>query len=64
MIFVTGDTLTATLAEWAAQSGCPVIEKPFLPSEVLRFVAGRASEATLRIEDTSSPEAVPKAAPE
>jgi two-component system NtrC family sensor kinase len=70
MIFVTGDTLTATLAEWAAQSGCPVIEKPFLPSEVLRFVAGRAAETILRIEDgdtseaTNSPGTVRRAAPE
>ncbi|MCB1918836.1 MAG: response regulator [Candidatus Competibacteraceae bacterium] len=39
VIFVTGDTLTPSLAEWAGQRGCPVIEKPFLPSEVHRFVA-------------------------
>ena len=34
VVFVTGDTLTAALAEFVAASGRPVIEKPFLPSEV------------------------------
>ncbi len=43
VIFVTGDTLTPSLSQWAGQRGCPVIEKPFLPSEVRRFVAERAS---------------------
>jgi CheY-like chemotaxis protein len=37
--FLTGDTLTTTLREVAAESGRPVIEKPFLPSDVLRVVA-------------------------
>jgi two-component system NtrC family sensor kinase len=44
VIFITGDTLTTSLAEWASQRGCPVIEKPFLPSEVRRLVAERAAE--------------------
>jgi two-component system NtrC family sensor kinase len=39
VVFVTGDTLTPKLREFAARSGCPVIEKPFLPSEVRRIVA-------------------------
>ncbi|MFO1323432.1 MAG: PAS domain S-box protein [Burkholderiales bacterium] len=39
VVFVTGDTLTAALAEFVASSGRPVIEKPFLPSEVRRVVA-------------------------
>ncbi len=39
VIFVTGDTLTSTLRDIAMESGCPVIEKPFLPSEVRRVVA-------------------------
>jgi two-component system NtrC family sensor kinase len=38
VVFVTGDTLTAKLRDFAARSGCPVIEKPFLPSEVRRIV--------------------------
>ncbi|MGB0128980.1 MAG: PAS domain S-box protein, partial [Rhodocyclaceae bacterium] len=37
--FVTGDTLTAGLREFAAECGRPVIEKPFLPGEVCRIVA-------------------------
>jgi PAS domain S-box-containing protein len=38
VVFVSGDTLTSTLREFAEQSGRPVIEKPFLPSEVRRVV--------------------------
>jgi two-component system NtrC family sensor kinase len=36
---VSGDTLASTLRVFAAESGCPVIEKPFLPSDVRRIVA-------------------------
>jgi CheY-like chemotaxis protein len=39
VIFVSGDTLTSTLREFAGESGSPVIEKPFLPSEVRRVVS-------------------------
>jgi PAS domain S-box-containing protein len=39
VIFVTGDTLASALREFVSQSGRPVIEKPFLPSEVRRVVA-------------------------
>jgi PAS domain S-box-containing protein len=39
VVFVTGDTLTANLREFARQTGRPVIEKPFLPSDVRRLVA-------------------------
>ncbi|MFM9885416.1 MAG: ATP-binding protein [Burkholderiales bacterium] len=39
VVFVTGDTLTSTLREFAAASGRPVIEKPFTPSDVRRIVA-------------------------
>jgi len=39
VVFVTGDTLTAALREFVDESGRPVIEKPFLPSEVRRVVA-------------------------
>ncbi len=42
VVFVTGDTLASTLREFAAESGRPVIEKPFLPSEVRRVVAEMA----------------------
>ena len=42
VVFVTGDTLTSTLREFAAQSGRPVIEKPFLPDDVRRVVAEMA----------------------
>ena len=38
VIFVSGDTLTSTLRVFAEESGRPVIEKPFLPSEVRRVV--------------------------
>ena len=39
VIFVTGDTLTSASRDFVAESGRPVIEKPFLPSEVRRVVA-------------------------
>lgn len=45
VVFVTGDTLTSTLHEFADECGCPVIEKPFLPSEVRRVVATIAAAA-------------------
>jgi two-component system NtrC family sensor kinase len=38
VVFVSGDTLTSTLRAFAQESGRPVIEKPFLPSEVRRVV--------------------------
>jgi len=39
VVFVTGDTLASSLREFAAENGRPVIEKPFLPSDVRRIVA-------------------------
>src|SRR6185369_13505285 len=39
VVFVTGDTLTSALRDFAAASGRPVIEKPFLPVDVRRVVA-------------------------
>jgi PAS domain S-box-containing protein len=42
VVFVSGDTLASTLREFAAESGRPVIEKPFLPSDVRRVVAEMA----------------------
>ncbi len=46
VVFVSGDTLTSTLRAFAEESGRPVIEKPFLPSEVRRVV----SEAVTGLE--------------
>jgi two-component system NtrC family sensor kinase len=37
VIFVTGDTLTSASRDFVAASGRPLIEKPFLPSEVRRW---------------------------
>jgi two-component system NtrC family sensor kinase len=45
VVFVTGDTLASTLCEFAAESGRPVIEKPFLPSDVRRIVAELTTNA-------------------
>jgi two-component system NtrC family sensor kinase len=44
VVFVTGDTLASSLREFVSQSSRPVIEKPFLPSEVRRIVAELASQ--------------------
>ena len=46
VVFVTGDTLASTLREFVSASGRPVIEKPFLPSEVRRIVAELAMNGT------------------
>jgi len=42
VVFVTGDTLASTLREFVTDSGRPVIEKPFMPSEVRRVIADLA----------------------
>jgi two-component system NtrC family sensor kinase len=39
VVFVTGDTLATGVRKFVSESGRPVIEKPFLPSEVRRIVA-------------------------
>lgn len=39
VVFITGDTLAPALRELAGENGRPVIEKPFLPSEVRRVIA-------------------------
>ncbi len=44
VVFVTGDTLASALREFVNESGRPVIEKPFLPSEVRRIVADLAMD--------------------
>jgi PAS domain S-box-containing protein len=49
VVFVSGDTLTSTLRVFAEESGRPVIEKPFLPSEVRRVVA----DAVANLESNS-----------
>jgi len=43
VVFVTGDMLTATLREFVAASGRPLMEKPFLPSDVRRVVVELAA---------------------
>jgi len=43
VVFVTGDTLASALREFVSESGRPVIEKPFLPSDVRRVVAELAA---------------------
>jgi two-component system NtrC family sensor kinase len=45
VVFVTGDTLASSLRDFVTQSGRPVLEKPFLPSEVRRVVADIAASA-------------------
>jgi two-component system NtrC family sensor kinase len=38
IVFITGDTLGIGASNFLAQSGCPLIEKPFVPSEVIQVV--------------------------
>jgi signal transduction histidine kinase len=44
VVFVTGDSLAATLHEFASEHGRPVIEKPFVPKDVRRVVAEIAAQ--------------------
>ena len=39
VVFVTGDSLASSLRDFATECGRPVIEKPFVPSDVRRVVA-------------------------
>jgi PAS domain S-box-containing protein len=39
ILFTTGDALGATAGRFLAESGRPVLEKPFAPSEILRLIA-------------------------
>ena len=48
MIFVTGDTLSAGLKSFLEESGCPTIEKPFAPEEVLSTLRARLACARAR----------------
>jgi two-component system NtrC family sensor kinase len=38
IVFITGDTLGMGASTFLAQTGCPLIEKPFVPSEVIQVV--------------------------
>ena len=51
VVFVTGDTLASALREFVSESGRPVIEKPFLPSEVRRIVAELATDGKVAPPD-------------
>jgi CheY-like chemotaxis protein len=51
VVFVTGDTLASALREFVSESGRPVIEKPFLPSEVRRVVAELATDGEVAPPD-------------
>ncbi len=43
-MFVTDDSLAATLHEFASEHGRPVIEKSFVPKDVRRVVAEIAGQ--------------------
>ena len=47
VVFVTGDTLASALREFVSESGRPVIEKPFLPSDVRRVIAELATDGAV-----------------
>jgi two-component system NtrC family sensor kinase len=50
VVFVTGDTLSASLNEFVSESGRPVIHKPFLPADVRRVI-----EEVVAAGESSSP---------
>ena len=39
MAFITGDTLSASVAPFLRETGLPWLEKPFTPEQVLALVA-------------------------
>lgn len=39
MTFITGDTLSASIAPFLEESGLPWLEKPFKPEQVLELIA-------------------------
>jgi two-component system NtrC family sensor kinase len=45
IIFVTGDTLGPSVGRFLARSGCPVVEKPFVPSDIHQAIAGLSRPA-------------------
>ncbi len=45
MLFVTGDTLSAGLRSFLAESGCEALDKPFAPAELLRRIRALAVTA-------------------
>ena len=45
--FVTGDTLSAGIESFLDTAGCPTIEKPFAPEEVLETVRARLACAQI-----------------
>jgi CheY-like chemotaxis protein len=45
LIFVTGDTLGVTANEFLQRTGRPLIEKPFVPDEVIQIVRHVLSQA-------------------
>ena len=51
VVFITGDMLASALREFVSASGRPVIEKPFLPSEVRRVVAELATDGEVAPPD-------------
>jgi PAS domain S-box-containing protein len=56
-LFVTGDALGPVAGRFLAQSGRPVLEKPFVPADVARLVAGFSPGpvAPLRQPETAGP---------
>jgi two-component system NtrC family sensor kinase len=38
IVFITGDTLGSAASQFLAETGRPVIEKPFIPAEVIRLL--------------------------
>jgi CheY-like chemotaxis protein len=51
VVFVTGDTLASGWRKFVTDSGRPVIEKPFLPSDVRRVVAELPTERDIASPD-------------
>jgi PAS domain S-box-containing protein len=51
VVFVTGDTLASALREFVAESGRPVLEKPFLPSDVRRVIAELTADGEVARRD-------------
>lgn len=65
--FITGDTLGPAAGRFLAHSGCPVIEKPFMPDDIQRILKTLIASDTLRVvaaETIETQENGPRTLPE
>ena len=48
VVFMTGDTLGMGGSDYLARTGCPVLEKPFVPGEFFRVIGETLQQCDTR----------------